>query len=118
MKGSFCFQIANFRAFFQASLERHSNGKPFLALRVFAGSPPGLQGPVREDLLVALGLHDDGALVFRGPLFEMGGGGGDDTEPDSGMSVEQEEGDGDDDKDDDKDNKDEVQIVHECITID
>ena len=104
-------------AFFQANLEQHGNGKPFFALRVYAGSPPGPHGPDREDLLVALGLHDDGALVFGGPLFDIGGG-GENSESDSGMSVEQGDDDDDDEDDEDDENDDEVQIVYESITID
>ena len=114
--------MVNVVAFFQANLERHGNGQPFLALRVFAGSPPGPNGPAREDLLVALGLHANGALVFGGPLFDIGGGGddNDETDSDSGMSFEQEGGDddGDDDDGDDDDGEDDVQIVFESITID
>ena len=91
-------------------MEQHGSGQPFLALRIFAGLPPGPQGPDRADLLVALALHENGALAFGGPLFDIGG----DTDSDSGMSVQPEE---DDDDAVDVDD-DEVQIVYECITLD
>ena len=103
----------------------------FYALRIFAGLPPGPQGPDRADLLVALGLHENGALAFGGPLFDIGGD-DDETESDSGMSVEQEEDDddvidvdddidGDDAMNDDNDaalNDDDVQIMYESIHLD
>ena len=130
--------IVNVGAFFQANLEQHGGGQPFLALRVFAGSPPGPQGPDRADLLVALGLHKDGALAFGGPLFDIGHD-DDDSDSDSGMSIDnkEEDDDGDDtmnddvdddgddtmndDVDDDGDdamNDDDVQIVYELIHLD
>ena len=87
----------------------------FYALRIFAGLPPGPQGPDRADLLVALALHENGALAFGGPLFDIGGD-NEDTDSDSGMSVQPEEDDDDDDAIDVDD--DEVQIVYECITLD
>ena len=96
-------------------MEQHGGGQPFLALRIFAGSPPGPQGPDRADLLVALALHENGALAFGGPLFDIGGD-NEDTDSDSGMSVQPEEDDDDDDAIDVDD--DEVQIVYECITLD
>ena len=95
-------------------MEQHGSGQPFLALRIFAGLPPGPQGPDRADLLVALALHENGALAFGGPLFDIGGD-NEDTDSDSGMSVQPEEDDDDDAIDVDDD---EVQIVYECITLD
>ena len=78
---------------------------------------------------MALGLHEDGALAFGGPLFDIGAD-DDDSDSDSGMSIDvkEEDGDGDDtmndDVDDDgddamnDDNDDDVQIVYELIHLD
>ena len=106
---------------FQANIEQHGQAQAYLALRVYAGQL-GLQGPNPQDLLVSLGLHEDGALSFGGPLFRNGDD--DDTDDDtddddSGMSFDSNNVDVKEEDDDDRDNDDDdVDIVYELINCD
>ena len=123
-KQIFVVQLVKVASCLQANIEQYGQAQPFLGLRVYTG-PSGQQEPNPTDLLVALGLHEDGALSFGGPLFAVGDV-SDDTGSDSGMSVEsQQEEDDDDNMDnnedvDDNDDVDdeEVRIVHEFIQLD
>ena len=105
MLNTLCFYI------FQANFEGHGSEAKFLALRVYAG-PPGLNGPNQQDLLVALGLHDDGGIVFGGPLFGNRGDDDDDDDDDADANAD------DADDDDDEEQDDDIQIIYESIVID
>ena len=113
-KGFYLFVFWDVAHWFQANVEDHPPASPFLALRVFAGPP----GPNREDLLFAIGLHEDGAIAYGGHLF----GNAvftDDSDSDSGMSIDvKPEGDLIDVDKDDEDDDNDVKILYESITID